>query len=92
MEFFSTSTSSPAQGLVAGLSKLAPLVDVFARRTRSRSGVRVVDALFSSLRPLQAIVVVDCERPCMWMRGVCKPWATIITSAFRGELRLPTEG
>ena len=80
-----------AEGLVTGLSKLARLVDVFARRpqVQERLTTQVVDALVSSLRPLGAIVVVECEHLCMSMRGVRKPGARTITSAVRGELRLP---
>ena len=80
-----------AEGLVTGLSKLARLVDVFARRpqVQERLTTQVADALASSLRPLGAIVVVECEHLCMSMRGVRKPGAKTITSAVRGELRLP---
>jgi GTP cyclohydrolase I len=80
-----------ADGLVTGLSKLARLVDSFARRpqVQERLTTQVVDALVSALRPLGAIVVVECEHLCMSMRGVRKPGARTITSAVRGELRLP---
>lgn len=80
-----------AEGLVTGLSKLARLVDAFARRpqVQERLTTQVVDALVSALRPLGAIVVVECEHLCMSMRGVRKPGAKTITSAVRGELRLP---
>ena len=80
-----------ADGLVTGLSKLARLVDAFARRpqVQERLTTQVVDALVSALRPLGAIVVVECEHLCMSMRGVRKPGAKTITSAVRGELRLP---
>ena len=80
-----------AEGLVTGLSKLARLVDVFARRpqVQERLTTQVVDALVTALRPLGAIVVIECEHLCMSMRGVRKPGAKTITSAVRGELRLP---
>lgn len=76
---------------MTGLSKLARLVDAFARRpqVQERLTTQVVDALVSALRPLGAIVVVECEHLCMSMRGVRKPGAKTITSAVRGELRLP---
>jgi GTP cyclohydrolase I len=79
-----------ADGLVTGLSKLARLVDSFARRpqVQERLTTQVVDALVTALRPLGAIVVVECEHLCMSMRGVRKPGAKTITSAVRGELRL----
>jgi GTP cyclohydrolase I len=80
-----------ADGVVTGLSKLARLVDAFARRpqVQERLTTQVVDSLVSSLRPLGAIVVVECEHLCMSMRGVRKPGAKTITSAVRGQLRLP---
>jgi GTP cyclohydrolase I len=80
-----------AEGLVTGLSKLARLVDVFARRpqVQERLTTQVVDALVTALRPLGAIVVIECEHLCMSMRGIRKPGAKTITSAVRGELRLP---
>lgn len=80
-----------AEGLVTGLSKLARLVDVYARRpqVQERLTTQVVDALVASLRPLGAIAVVECEHLCMSMRGIRKPGAKTITSAVRGELRLP---
>lgn len=79
------------EGLVTGLSKLARLVDAFARRpqVQERLTTQVVDALVSALRPLGAIAIVECEHLCMSMRGVRKPGAKTITSAVRGELRLP---
>ncbi len=79
------------EGVVTGLSKLARLVDVFARRpqVQERLTTQIVDSLVTSLRPLGAIVVVECEHLCMSMRGVRKPGARTITSAVRGELRLP---
>lgn len=80
-----------AEGHVAGLSKLARLVDAFARRpqVQERLTTQVVEALVSVLRPLGAIVVIECEHLCMSMRGVRKPGSKTITSAVRGELRLP---
>jgi GTP cyclohydrolase I len=80
-----------AEGHVAGLSKLARLVDAFARRpqVQERLTTQVVEALVSVLRPLGAIVVVECEHLCMSMRGVRKPGSKTVTSAVRGELRLP---
>lgn len=64
-----------AEGFVTGLSKLARLVDAFARRpqVQERLTTQVVDALVTSLRPLGAIVVIECEHLCMSMRGVRKP-------------------
>src|SRR6476619_1743484 len=79
------------EGLVTGLSKLARLVDTFARRpqVQERLTTQVVDALGAALQPQGAIVVIECEHLCMSMRGVRKPGAKTITSAVRGQLRDP---
>lgn len=78
-------------GRVAGLSKLARLVDVYARRPQlqERITTQVADALVSTLHPRGCIVVLECEHSCMSMRGVRKVGATTITSAVRGALRSP---
>ncbi|OYN84639.1 GTP cyclohydrolase I FolE [Parenemella sanctibonifatiensis] len=79
------------QGRVTGLSKLARLVEVYARRPQiqERLTTQVADALVDSLKPGGVIVVVDCEHLCMSMRGVHKPGARTVTSAVRGMLRRP---
>lgn len=76
-------------GRVTGLSKLARLVDVFARRPQlqERLTTQVADALVDKLTPRGVIVVVECEHSCMTYRGVRKPGAKTITSAVRGSLR-----
>lgn len=76
-------------GKVTGLSKLARLVEVFARRpqVQERLTTQIVDALVEHLHPQGAIVVVECEHMCMSMRGVQKPGAKTVTSAVRGQLR-----
>ncbi|WP_394940542.1 GTP cyclohydrolase I FolE [Psychromicrobium sp. YIM B11713] len=82
----------PSQdGQVTGLSKLARLVDVFAKRpqVQERLTTQIVDALVEHLRPRGAIVVVECEHMCMSMRGVRKPGAKTVTSAVRGILHEP---
>ncbi len=81
-----------ADGRITGLSKLARLVDVFARRpqVQERMTTQVADALMRILEPRGAIVVVECEHLCMSMRGIRKPGATTVTSAVRGQLRDPT--
>lgn len=82
----------PAQdGRIAGLSKLARLVDVYARRlqVQERLTTQVADALVSVLEPRGVIVVIDCEHLCMAMRGVRKSGARTLTSAVRGQLRDP---
>jgi GTP cyclohydrolase I len=76
---------------VTGISKLARLVDLFARRpqVQERLTTQVADALMKHLEPGGVIVIVDCEHLCMSMRGVKKPGARTVTSAVRGMLRDP---
>ncbi|MCX5207393.1 GTP cyclohydrolase I FolE [Streptomyces sp. NBC_00237] len=80
-----------SDGKITGLSKLARLVDVFARRpqVQERLTTQVADSLMEILEPRGVIVVVECEHMCMTMRGVRKPGAKTITSAVRGQLRDP---
>jgi GTP cyclohydrolase I len=76
-------------GRVTGLSKIARLVEVFARRpqVQERLTTQVADALVQHLDAQGVIVVVECEHLCMSMRGVRKPGSRTITSAVRGQLR-----
>lgn len=78
-------------GRVTGLSKLARLVDVYARRpqVQERMTSQIAEALVEHLRPRGAIVVVECQHLCMAMRGVRRPGARTVTSAVRGGLRDP---
>jgi GTP cyclohydrolase I len=78
-------------GRITGLSKLARLVDVYARRpqVQERLTSQIADALVEHLQPRGAIVVVECEHLCMSMRGIRKPGSRTITSAVRGQLRDP---
>ena len=78
-------------GRVTGLSKLARLVDVYARRpqVQERLTSQIADALCEHLKPQGAMVVVECEHLCMSMRGVRRPGSRTITSAVRGQLRDP---
>ncbi|GAA2261682.1 GTP cyclohydrolase I FolE [Streptomyces sp. NPDC047880] len=77
------------EGKITGLSKLARLVDVYARRpqVQERLTTQIADSLMQILEPRGVIVVVECEHMCMSMRGVRKPGAKTITSAVRGQLR-----
>jgi GTP cyclohydrolase I len=77
------------KGQITGLSKLARLVDVFARRpqVQERLTSQVADALMETLEPRGVIVVIEAEHLCMTMRGVRKPGAKTITSAVRGDFR-----
>lgn len=76
-------------GRVTGLSKLARLVDVFARRpqVQERMTSEIADALVEHLQPRGVLVVVEAEHLCMAMRGVRRPGTRTITSAVRGQLR-----
>ncbi len=78
-----------ASGRITGLSKLARLVDVFAKRpqVQERLTTQVADAIMRILEPRGAIVVLEAEHLCMSMRGVRKPGARTVTSAVRGSLR-----
>jgi GTP cyclohydrolase IA len=80
-----------ADGRITGLSKLARLVDVYARRpqVQERLTTQVADALVEHLQPRGVIVVMECEHLCMSMRGVRKAGARTTTSAVRGQLRDP---
>lgn len=77
------------KGQITGLSKLARLVDVYARRpqVQERMTSQIADALVSVLEPRGVIVVVEAEHLCMTMRGVRKPGAKTLTSAVRGDFR-----
>jgi len=76
-------------GKITGLSKLARLVDVYAKRpqVQERLTTQVADALMKLLEPRGVIVVVEAEHLCMTMRGVRKAGARTITSAVRGSIR-----
>jgi GTP cyclohydrolase I len=80
----------PAEdGRITGLSKLARLVDGFARRlqVQERMTTEIADAIESVLQPRGVLVVIEAEHLCMSMRGVKKPGTTTITSSVRGLFR-----
>jgi GTP cyclohydrolase I len=79
-------------GQITGLSKLARLVEVFARRpqVQERLTSQIADAMVEHLQPRGVIVVIECEHLCMSMRGVRKTGARTVTSAVRGQLRNST--
>ncbi|GAA2426914.1 GTP cyclohydrolase I FolE [Streptomyces mauvecolor] len=82
----------PAEsGKITGLSKLARLVDVFARRpqVQERLTTQIADSLMRILEARGAIVVIEAEHMCMSVRGIRKPGAKTTTSAVRGQLRDP---
>jgi GTP cyclohydrolase IA len=77
------------KGEITGLSKIARLVDLFAKRpqVQERLTAQIADAIQEILEPRGVIVVVECEHLCMSMRGVRKPGARTVTSAVRGAFR-----
>jgi len=77
------------KGEITGLSKIARLVDLFAKRpqVQERLTAQIADAMEEILEPRGVIVVVECEHLCMSMRGVRKPGARTVTSAVRGAFR-----
>ena len=76
-------------GQITGLSKLARLIDVYAKRpqVQERLTSQVADALMRILKPQGVIVVIECEHFCMSMRGVSKPGSKTTTSVVRGNLQ-----
>ena len=80
-----------SDGRITGLSKIARLVDVFAKRpqVQERLTTQIADAMERILQPRGVIVVIECEHLCMSMRGVRKPGAKTLTSTVRGLLSVP---
>jgi GTP cyclohydrolase I len=81
-----------ADGRITGLSKLARLVDAFAKRpqVQERLTSQIADEIERTLEPSGVMVVVEAEHLCMSMRGVRKPGTTTVTSAMRGQFRTST--
>lgn len=77
------------QGRIVGISKIARVVETFARRPQlqERLTSQIADLLMEGLRPRGAAVVIDAEHLCMTMRGVKKPGSRVVTSATRGIFR-----
>jgi GTP cyclohydrolase IA len=77
------------KGQITGLSKIARLVDVLARRpqVQERLTTQIADALEAALEPRGVLVVIEAEHLCMSMRGVRKPGSETVTSAVRGAFR-----
>jgi len=76
-------------GRVVGVSKLARVVEICARRPQlqERMTQQIADAIFEALQPIGVAVVIHAEHLCMVMRGIKKPGATVITSSVRGNFR-----
>jgi GTP cyclohydrolase IA len=81
-----------ADGRITGLSKLARVVEGFAKRpqVQERLTTQVADAIEGALAPRGVLVVIEAEHLCMSMRGVRKPGAVTVTSAVRGQFRTGT--
>jgi len=79
-------------GRVLGLSKVARLIDIFARRlqTQERLTAEIAEAMMAGLNPQGVGVVIEAEHMCMTLRGVQKPGSKTVTSALRGVML--TEG
>ncbi len=76
-------------GAVLGVSKLARIVDCFARRLQSQERLtyQIADFIMSSLKPRGVAVVLEASHSCMTIRGIKKPGSTMVTSALRGLFR-----
>jgi len=76
----------PKGGRVTGLSKLARVVDILAKRpqVQERLTTQIADIIMSKLKPLGVMVIIEAEHLCMSMRGVEKPGTQTVTSAVRG--------
>lgn len=79
----------PKGGRIIGLSKLARIAEIFARRlqVQERLTQQIAQTLFDRLEPIGVMVVVEAEHTCMTLRGVKKPGAITITSAVLGGFR-----
>jgi len=77
------------EGKVVGISKLARVVEIVARRpqVQERMATQIADAIYEGLQPEGVAVVIEAEHLCMIMRGIKKPGSSVVTSALRGIFR-----
>jgi GTP cyclohydrolase I len=87
--FYSMCDIPSPGGRVVGVSKLARVVEICARRPQlqERMTQQIADAIFEALQPAGVAVVIQAEHLCMVMRGIKKPGTTVITSSVRGNFR-----
>lgn len=78
-----------AEGRVVGVSKLARVVETFAKRPQlqERMTTQIADAIVEAIQPDGVAVVIQAEHLCMTMRGIKKPGSNVVTSATRGLFR-----
>lgn len=92
MPFFGTATVAyiPQDGKIVGLSKIARVVEVYARRlqVQERMGKQILDAIKEVMNPFGISVIIKAEHTCMTARGVQKPGTLTITSAMDGVFKL----
>jgi GTP cyclohydrolase I len=81
------------EGRVVGLSKLARVVEIIAKRPQiqERLTTQIADAIMDGLKPSGVAVIIQAEHLCMIMRGIKKPGSNIVTSALRGTFRSRVE-
>ena len=79
----------PSNNRILGLSKIARVVDVYAKRLQIQEKLttQIADVIMSSLKPQGVLVVIEAEHFCMVMRGVKKPGSKVVTSSVRGIFR-----
>jgi len=79
----------PRKGKIMGLSKLARIVDIIAKKPQlqERLSSQVADVIMETINPLGVAVVVEAEHLCITMRGIKKPGSKTVTSALRGNIK-----
>jgi GTP cyclohydrolase IA len=83
----------PSEGVITGLSKLARVVELTARRlqVQERMTEEIADAILTGIEPKAVCVMLEAEHMCMSMRGIKKPGSRTLTTAFRGQFDIDKE-